>query len=417
MSFAGNSWLSQTQWFVGAEQPPHLACLAPWEGWSDIYNDDAMRGGIPAAQFQQGLLTVSAPNRGRAEDIEAMSRLYPTWNQYWEDRKANLSRINVPMYITASWTNMLHTRGTFKGYLGVSSKEKWLRVHNSHEWPDLYYPQNTEDLRKFYDFYMKGISNDWPYTPKVRMCVLNPGGNDIVNRPEADFPIPRQVLRKMFLDNKSFGLNMDSEIADHTSTTFDGPTGKVEYLFRLPEETMELTGFFALKVWVEAIDTDDIDLFIKLSKLDADGKLLETQCIDTGYLQPDPEAARQAARTAHEAGDKAYDIFFAEGSTGRLRISHRALNENESTPSEPVYTHMHEDKLRAGQIVPAIIEMWPHGMLWSKDEQLKLTVAGYNTRPEHLAHLVPPTFNRGKIAIHAGGQYDSHLLVPFIPQS
>lgn len=45
VTMAGNSYLAMTQWFAGAEQPPHLACLAPWEGISDIYNNNIRRGG------------------------------------------------------------------------------------------------------------------------------------------------------------------------------------------------------------------------------------------------------------------------------------------------------------------------------------------------------------------------------------
>jgi putative CocE/NonD family hydrolase len=45
VTMSGNSFLATTQWFVGAEQPPHLTCLAPWEGFSDIYNDMVRRGG------------------------------------------------------------------------------------------------------------------------------------------------------------------------------------------------------------------------------------------------------------------------------------------------------------------------------------------------------------------------------------
>ncbi len=33
----GNSWRAISQWFAAAEQPPHLAAIAPWEGMSDIY--------------------------------------------------------------------------------------------------------------------------------------------------------------------------------------------------------------------------------------------------------------------------------------------------------------------------------------------------------------------------------------------
>lgn len=132
---AGNSYLSQTQWFVGAEKPPHLTCLAPWEGWSDLYNDNAMRGGIPNPAFQQAILTICGPGLGKTEDLLAMSRKYPLWNDYWEDRKARCDKIDVPMYVVSSWTNALHTKGTLRGFTESASKDKWLRVHNSHEWP------------------------------------------------------------------------------------------------------------------------------------------------------------------------------------------------------------------------------------------------------------------------------------------
>ena len=132
---AGNSYLSQTQWFVAAEKPPHLTCLAPWEGWNDLYNDTAMRGGIPNPEFQEGILGVCAPGLGRTEDVGEMVRTYPFWNEYWEDRRARCDKIDIPMYIVASWTNALHTRGTFRGFIESPSNEKWLRVHNSHKWP------------------------------------------------------------------------------------------------------------------------------------------------------------------------------------------------------------------------------------------------------------------------------------------
>lgn len=74
---------------------------------------------------------------GRVEDFGAMAAKYPLWNQYWEDHKAKLANINIPIYVVASWTSVLHAGGTFHGWLGVSSKNKWLRVHNSNEWPGM----------------------------------------------------------------------------------------------------------------------------------------------------------------------------------------------------------------------------------------------------------------------------------------
>ena len=38
--------------------------------------------------------------------------------------------IEVPAYVVASWTNPIHTHGTFRAYQLLRS-EKWLRVHDS----------------------------------------------------------------------------------------------------------------------------------------------------------------------------------------------------------------------------------------------------------------------------------------------
>jgi predicted acyl esterase len=53
---AGNSWLATTQWYIAAEQPPHLACMAPWEGLGDYYRESICRGGIPDHAFWDVLM-------------------------------------------------------------------------------------------------------------------------------------------------------------------------------------------------------------------------------------------------------------------------------------------------------------------------------------------------------------------------
>jgi len=45
-----------------------------------------------------------------------MALKYPTWNEYWDDKPAKLDRINVPAYILASYSTVLHTQGSFRGY-------------------------------------------------------------------------------------------------------------------------------------------------------------------------------------------------------------------------------------------------------------------------------------------------------------
>ncbi|KAF1812563.1 hydrolase CocE/NonD family protein [Eremomyces bilateralis CBS 781.70] len=417
VTMAGNSYLAQTQWWVGAESPPHLTCLAPWEGWNDLYNDTVQRGGIPDAEFQQNLLDNCFVGLGRTEDVSAMTAKYPTWNDYWEDRRAKVENIKIPLYVVASWTNMLHTRGTFRGWSESSSPKKWLRVHNSHEWPDLYYPQNVEDLRKFYDHFMKDKSNGWEFTPKVRLSILNPGNQDIVNRPELEFPLTRQQSIPLYLNASTSCLEWGNKPTNPDTVNLDSRKDIAKFTYTFPCKA-ELTGYFKLKLWVQAIGNDDIDLFTKFSKLDANGGLVETECVDVGYLQDNPEVAKEKLREMHAAGDPRVNVFFSEGAHGRLRVSHRELDIERSTPHQPHYTHRNIQTLKSeGEIVPVEIEMWPHGMIWERGEKMQLSVAGFNLRPELLPWVdAPKTLNNGRILIHAGGEYDSLLLVPFIPQ-
>jgi uncharacterized protein len=273
----------------------------------------------------------------------------------------------------------------------------------------------VEDLRKFYDYYMKDISTGWEFTPKVRLCILNPGNKDIVNRPEDEFPIARQQSKALFLDAASSVMNMDKQVQVESRSEFDAVTGKSTFTYTFPDRT-ELTGYFKLKLWVESVGNDDIDLFTVFSKLNGNRQLVETQCIDVGYLQNDPDASRQKLREMHAAGEKSVNVYFARGATGRLRVSHRELDPNRTTSHQPHYKFEKIQKLSGGEIVAVEIELWPHGMIWEAGETIELTIAGHNLMPE-LTPRTPPvkTLNKGIVVIHTGGRYDSHLLIPVIP--
>jgi predicted acyl esterase len=140
VTMCGNSYLAMTQWFTGAEDPPHLACLAPWEGISDLYNDMVRRGGIPNPGFADGMFRgdIATLAGSRADDITSIIYENPTWNAYWQDHRAKFENIRCPMYIVSSWTNLLHVSGTFRGWEKSVNSERWLRIHGSHEWPGSY---------------------------------------------------------------------------------------------------------------------------------------------------------------------------------------------------------------------------------------------------------------------------------------
>jgi len=191
----------------------------------------------------------------------------------------------------------------------------------------------------------------------------------------------------------------------------DDGKGKAAFTIRFDEDT-ELTGYMKLRLWVEAAGSNDMDLFVKVQKLSKRGKVLSSQVI-----VPASAVARTMVNVLWSFGIRKLSFLFFTGPSGRLRVSHRALDAARSTPSEPYLTHRAEEFLSPGQIVPVEIGIWPAGMRWHAGEQLRLIIAGYNLAPVPLQGVRPPVLrNKGEHVIHTGGKFDSHLLVPVIPK-
>jgi uncharacterized protein len=383
VGLAGNSWLGIAQWYIAAEEPPHLAAIAPWEGLSDFYRDMGFRGGIPHAAWIEENLTAKMTGNGYVEDIPALMRAYPLMNAHWEDKAARVERISIPAYVVASWTNGAHTPGTFGAFQRMASAQKWLRVHNNHEWPDLY--QYTEDLRRFFDCYLKGIENGWETTPRVRLAILDPGGVDQIDRPEHEFPLARTHYQPLYLDGYTRTLSPNwSDTETVVQYTADE---QVDFTIRFEQDT-ELTGYMKLHLWVEAIGASDLDLFVVVQKLDPQGNVLAPLVLDEPF----------------------------DGSMGRLRVSHRQLDSERSTPDQPFLTHTEEQLLQPGQIVPVDIALTPMGMLWHTGQQLRVTIAGHGLALQSFPGIEELALrNHGTYSIHMGGRYDAYLQVPVIP--
>lgn len=401
VGLTGTSWLAIVQWFIAAERPPHLAAFAPWEGWTDLYRCDVVRGGIPDVGFNNHMISMFA-GPGMVEDIPAMVRSYPLMNSYWESKIPALDKVEVPAYVVSSWTNLIHTMGTLNGWRGVASKKKWLRVHNTHEWTDYY--ENVEDLRRFFDFYLKDAQNDWESTPKVRMCVLDPGGNDIVNRPEQEFPLARTHYTAMYLDATARTMN-SSKLMSVNNAHYDpcDTTDRLAFVHRFKQDT-EIAGYISLKLWVQALEADDLDIYVEVRKLDENGKHLGCRTM----LPPGVSRDDQPDQPETKSG-----MIVFSGAKGMQRASMRATDAERSEPGIPHHRYDRIEKLVPGEIVPIEIQIWPLAMRWRKDEQLQLVIGGYKLSGTEFPGLEPPdTINRGRHVIHCGGPYDSHLLLP-----
>jgi predicted acyl esterase len=384
IGMAGDSGPAVIQWKAGAERPPHLTCIAPWEGVHDTYRELICIGGIPECGFNP-YLVYSFYGKNDMEDLYLNTKEHPLFDAYWADKVAALENIDIPAYITAGWTHF-HLRGSTDAFQQISSKQKWIRIYRDFEWANFYAHENIADLNLFFDRYLKSIRNGWESTPTVRLDVMDAYDFDYQKkRPEENFPLERTVYKKLYLDATARSMSYELPLGS-AKVRYDAKKGRATFDIKFDEDT-ELTGYMKLHLWVEAEGKDDMDLFISVQKLDKDGKFLPTNLIGA----PHP------------------------GTTGRLRVSLREIDEEKSTTFRPQYTYNNPQKLKKGEIVPVDIEIWPLGRMWHKGEQLRIDIAGHYFREDWFEPFDYDTINEGKHIIHTGGKYDSFLQVPYIP--
>ena len=401
VGMSGTSYLAVSQWFTAAEQPPHLAAINPWEGVSDVYRDLVMRGGMPDTGFARQLQEGSFFGAGLKEDILAEAERYPQMNALWENKIPHFDKIAVPAYVVASYTNTLHTAGTFRAWRRMASRDKWLRIHNGQEWPDYYDEDNREDLRRFFDRYLKGVDNGWESTPRVRYSILDLHGGDQVGVPADAFPPTGFVSTRFYLDGAARVLSTRLPSAGvEVGYAVDSSPNAVSFIAPFHEETV-MVGYPKAHLWVEARGADDMDLFVLVQKLDAYGTPLQQ------FTVPNQNAR------IHDLTDHGASVLRYKGSDGRLRVSARHLDDELSTADVPAHTFDRVEKLVDGEPVEIEIDLLPIGLAFRPGEQLRFVISSANL----LGPLMPGIreyagANSGRHVIHTGGSRASYLQLP-----
>ena len=384
VGMSGNSCVAMTQYRVAAQCPPHLTCIAPWEATTDIYRESIYEGGIPALGFNEFIVaSLTGPNL--IDDLVEMGRNYPHMNGYWEDKIPDFKKIRIPVYACASWSHF-HLRGSFNAFRKIRSPRKWMRAHREQEWPDLYSPKNIQDLKLFFDRYLKNIHNGWEMTPRYKIEVMDAYDYDFqTDRPEKEFPLARTQYKKLYINSENVSLQ-DSIPETENSCSYDAEEGLLNFDYQFDEDT-EITGYMKLRLWVEADGHDEMDLFVNIQKADEDGNWIPTNILG----EPHP------------------------GTWGKMRVSARELDEKLSTDFEPVESGRSTQKLSKGEIVPVDIRIVPISRIWHKGQKLRIQLSGRYIREGWFEPLTWDTDNKGRHVVHAGGKYDSFLQVPIIP--
>ena len=128
----------------------------------------------------------------------------------------------------------------------------------------------------------------------------------------------------------------------------------------LPQD-VEITGPVAAVLWVSSA-TEDMDLFLTLRNIDADGN----EVLETGQQGTPVPVAK-----------------------GWLRVSHRELDPDLSLPYRPYHKHQRRLYLTPGEIVQVEVEIWPTSMVFRKGHRIRLDVQPRDGVGSAVLHALP----------------------------
>ncbi|KAJ5392912.1 hypothetical protein N7465_011886 [Penicillium sp. CMV-2018d] len=392
IGLVGNSWLAIAQWFIAAERPPHLKCIAPLEGASDMYRELLCRGGVPQTAFWDYLANFMV-GRNQQEDVMGMLEKYPCINEYWEDKRAQISRIAVPA-----------------GFEEIQHKDKWLRIHPTQEWYDLYQSSTNDELQSFFDRYTKDVQNDWEKTPRVRISLLQFNREPITNIPCDDWPLASTEYEKLFLgENQSMTKTAPlsggsiSYQSDEVSLQMDTDREELSFQYTFQHRAL-VVGCARAVLYMSCNDHDDMDVFVQVRKANRGGQILQNINIPLSELN-----------MAETDVDSVNPLKYL-GPTGVLRASHRHIDLDLCSASWPKHNYSGNSPVPRGQVVRLEIGLWQTGIVFDAGEKIVLKVSGHNMTLAEFPPLRGALLNEnvGRHYLHFGGSYQSHLLVPSV---
>lgn len=429
----GISYYAAGQWFVASMKPKYLAAMLPWQGTYDFYRDRTRLDGIYSSGFlkrwwnasvlrnQYGnpatnctdIYTgerVTGPASLTPEELKANASNYledvlarPLCDDYYRERTPDLSKIDIPALVVANWGGLgLHLRGTIRGFMGISSKDKWLKVQGGSYFHTFLQPQNVALQKRFFDRYLKGEDNGWESEPRVEVQVRAPG--DTIKRTAhgASWPLPDAQFTKYWLDAGAKSISTAQPQAP-ASVTYKAISEGVTLSSPPFETETEIAGPVKAKLFVSST-TADMDLFATICAFDKDGREM------TFIGAPEPKAPV---------------------TQGWLRVSQRKLDPARSTDYLPYYPHDERQPLTPGHIYEVDLEIWPMALAFPPGSRLTLTIQGKDfERPGETGPLRgvawfthddprdrPPELFHGENELHTGGKHPSYLLLPVLAQS
>ncbi len=432
VGLTGISYHAAGQWRVASLKPPHLFALCPWMGTYDFFRDRTRQDGIFGSGFISRWWTRSVlrNQHGNGEspyhdvytggkttgdvaltpeqlvanraDYPGEILAHPLNDEFYQERTPDLSKIDLPILVVANWGGLaLHLRGTIGGFMGVSSRDKWLKIQSGSYIHTYFQPKNVAMMKRFYDRYLKDIDNGWEKEPKVELSVRGPG--DTVKRKDqaSAWTLPDTQWTKLYLDVAKKTLDPNPTNAPAANESYPAISDGVTFVSPAFTRDTDIAGPAKAKLYVSST-TEDMDIFATLRAFD-------------------PQGNEMTFRTGGEAK--------APATQGWLRVSQRKLDPKRTTDFTPFHPHDERQALKPGEVYEVEVDIWPLSLHLPKGSTVTLTVQGkdferpgetgptkgvgwmYHSDPQDR----PPAIFHGTHAVYTGGGREAFLQLPVLP--
>jgi putative CocE/NonD family hydrolase len=432
----GESLLAWVQWFAACQQPPHLACILPWDAGADMYRDVAWHGGMFAtgfptawhtweirAHYRLGLPEATGvppanPDMGRWDLVWNVVN-HPTYDEFWQLRNPDFKKIEVPVFTVGALHKVgLHLRGVVRGYEELTTPKKMMLVHGVMDGDEMAV-YNTPQMRllmlRWYDHWLK--DNDTGVMDEPPVSIFVRGADEY--RQEDDWPLPRTEYRKLYFhpgpsssvhESLNDGrLDWAAPVESESSFTYaypdqdwthfsGGGTAAIEdgvphFTRRIPtfvsgplEEDLEVSGNIVLVLYAST-DQTNTDFFCRLVD----------QLPDETQVEGLPPRGLILTR-------------------GWLKASHAATKSEELSKSyRPYYLHDRPQRVVPGEVVRYDIEVWPTCNLFKKGHRIRIDVAcGDSPAVDFGGHYYGVKV--GSDTYYHEAEHPSHVVLPVIPR-
>ena len=416
----GESYYGTAQWCMAAEKPPHLACIAPYDGHIDIYNGWAYTGGIPSdfmsLWWNSTVRPINRhPMQGPARhipfDLSYEIGLHPSFDAFWEQRVIAplLAKVDIPVFSIGVWAKLdLHLGGNILGWKAVRGP-KWLMVTGA---PNAFeacaefeaVPLHRDVLLPFYDRYLKGIENGFENRPPVDIFVRGRGKYETFDA----WP-PKEVREHALylrdgLAGAAHSLNdgrLDAtppETGD-AATSYDYPRenwamGVVKLDEKGPDPLAEILTFTSPPLDASLQVSGPCELVLHISTTAPD-----TDVIVRLSEVPPPDSGRRPAVITK----------------GWLRASHRAIDPDRSGPRAPILTNRNPQPLPVGEVTELRVPLMHAAYLVPKGSRLRIELANGDSlfTDPIFSHTYTPN-KIGRDTIHHSSAHPSRLLLSVI---